>query len=105
MSNLGYVTTPGTFEGVVELLILELQRRGLYPGEIEEGLTARERIYGKGQRGLRDDHAGRSISIMSIMKMSRLRCLLGMGRWLASERMNSCFSTHKLFWVLWAVCI
>lgn len=56
--NIGYVTTPGTFEDVVDLLVPELRRRGVYPGPLEEQLTARERIYGKGQKGLRDDHAG-----------------------------------------------
>lgn len=58
--NIGYVTTPGTFEDVVELLIPELRRRGIYPElkDAGEGLTARERIYGKGQSGLRDDHTG-----------------------------------------------
>ncbi|KAI0378458.1 nitrilotriacetate monooxygenase component A [Hypomontagnella monticulosa] len=58
--NIGYVTTPGTFEEVVELLIPELRRRGIYPDAPEEGekLTARERVYGKGQSGLRDDHPG-----------------------------------------------
>ncbi|KAF7562606.1 hypothetical protein G7046_g1512 [Stylonectria norvegica] len=56
--NLAYVTTPGSFEDVVRLLIPELRRRGIYPELEEEQLTAREKIYGKGQRGLRDDHAG-----------------------------------------------
>ncbi|KAI0182380.1 luciferase-like domain-containing protein [Xylaria flabelliformis] len=59
--NIGYVTTPGSFEDVVELLIPELRRRGLYPEAQEnegETLTARERVYGKGQKGLRDDHPG-----------------------------------------------
>ena len=59
--NVGHVTTPGTFEDVVDLLIPELRRRGLYPATeeaTEEGLTARERIYGKGQRRLRKDHPG-----------------------------------------------
>ncbi|KAI8964967.1 bacterial luciferase-like protein [Daldinia sp. FL1419] len=58
--NIGYVTTPGSFEDVVELLIPELRRRGIYPDPLPEGetLTARERIYGKGQKGLRDDHVG-----------------------------------------------
>ena len=63
--NLGYVTTPGTFEEVVDLLIPELRRRGLYPAAPEaeaetetEGLTAREKVYGKGQRELRADHPG-----------------------------------------------
>lgn len=58
--NLGYVTTPGTFEEVVDLLIPELQRRGLYPEAFEEELTAREKIYGKGQSKLRPDHVGSS---------------------------------------------
>jgi FMN-dependent oxidoreductase (nitrilotriacetate monooxygenase family) len=56
--NLGYVTTPGTFEDVVDLLVPELRRRGLYPEAIEDGLTAREKVYGKGQSKLRDDHTG-----------------------------------------------
>ncbi|KAL0263393.1 hypothetical protein SLS55_002373 [Diplodia seriata] len=56
--NLAHVTTPGTFEDVVELLIPELRRRGLYPEKIEDGLTAREKVYGKGQSKLRDDHEG-----------------------------------------------
>ncbi|KAL2192823.1 luciferase-like domain-containing protein [Corynascus similis CBS 632.67] len=59
--NIAYVTTPGTFEEVVDLLIPELRRRGLYPDPVsdeEPGLTAREKIYGKGQKGLRDDHPG-----------------------------------------------
>ncbi|KAK0612127.1 xenobiotic compound monooxygenase, DszA family [Immersiella caudata] len=59
--NIGYVTTPGSFEDVVDLLIPELRRRGVYPelpGEEDEATTVREKVYGKGQRGLRDDHAG-----------------------------------------------
>lgn len=58
--NLGYVTTPGTFEEVVDLLVPELRRRGLYPGAALEGeqLTAREKIYGRGQKELLDDHTG-----------------------------------------------
>jgi len=56
--NLGYVTSPGSFEDVVDLLVPELRRRGIYPEAVEPGLTARERVYGKGQARLRDDHAG-----------------------------------------------
>jgi alkanesulfonate monooxygenase SsuD/methylene tetrahydromethanopterin reductase-like flavin-dependent oxidoreductase (luciferase family) len=58
--NLGYVTTPGTFEDVVELLVPELKRRGLYAqvGERKDGLTAREKVYGEGQAKLRGDHTG-----------------------------------------------
>ncbi|KAK3400426.1 luciferase-like domain-containing protein [Sordaria brevicollis] len=58
--NLAYVTTPGTWEEVVELLVPELRRRGVYPElEGEEGWTAREKIYGRGQKELRKDHVGR----------------------------------------------
>jgi FMN-dependent oxidoreductase (nitrilotriacetate monooxygenase family) len=56
--NVGYITTPGTFEDVIDLLIPELRRRGVYPEKTDEGLTAREKIYGKGQSKLRDDHTG-----------------------------------------------
>lgn len=57
--NIGYVTTPGTFEDVVDLLIPELRRRGIYSEPSEgEVLTAREKVYGKGQAGLRADHEG-----------------------------------------------
>ncbi|KAJ5901482.1 hypothetical protein N7495_002010 [Penicillium taxi] len=56
--NIGYVETPGTFEDVVEFLIPELRRRGIYAPKNESG-TMRERVYGKGQKGLRDDHPGK----------------------------------------------
>lgn len=55
--NIGYVTTPGSFEDVVNLLVPELRKRGIYSEE-NGGLTAREKIYGKGQSKLRVDHAG-----------------------------------------------
>ncbi|KAJ5739722.1 hypothetical protein N7533_012506 [Penicillium manginii] len=57
--NIGYVQTPGTFEDVVELLVPELRERGIYSPQ-NEGGTMRERIYGPGQRRLRDDHVGRT---------------------------------------------
>jgi alkanesulfonate monooxygenase SsuD/methylene tetrahydromethanopterin reductase-like flavin-dependent oxidoreductase (luciferase family) len=59
--NIGYVTTPGSFEDVVDLLVPELRRRGIYaeiPEEEDEEWTAREKVYGKGQKGVRDDHEG-----------------------------------------------
>ncbi|KAL6236664.1 hypothetical protein BDW75DRAFT_229315 [Aspergillus navahoensis] len=56
--NIAYVTTPGTFEDVVELLVPELRRRGIYSEAPQEGLTAREKVYGVGQAGLRSDHTG-----------------------------------------------
>lgn len=57
--NVGYVTTPGSFEDVVELLVPELRRRGIYSeAPADEELTAREKVYGKGQKELRADHTG-----------------------------------------------
>lgn len=59
--NIAYVVSPGSFKDVSELLAPELRRRGLLDDPIEEGapvLTYRERIYGKGQKGLRSDHPG-----------------------------------------------
>ncbi|KAJ5939940.1 hypothetical protein N7516_000108 [Penicillium verrucosum] len=50
--------TPGTFENVVELLVPELRRRGMYAPQGESG-TMRERVYGPGQKRLREDHVGR----------------------------------------------
>lgn len=58
--NVGYVISPGSFEDLVELLIPELRRRGRYPEKGHESQTGtmRERIYGKGQSKLREDHVG-----------------------------------------------
>jgi len=59
--NIGYVTTPGTFEDLIDLVIPELRKRGLYPealADSDEPLTAREKIYGQGQKELRDAHPG-----------------------------------------------
>lgn len=56
--NLGYVTTPGTFEDVVDLLVPELRRRGIYAPASKTPVTAREKVYGEGQARLRDDHFG-----------------------------------------------
>ncbi|KAJ3531148.1 hypothetical protein NM208_g9009 [Fusarium decemcellulare] len=55
--NVGHITTPGTWEDVVELLVPELRRRGIYTPAGDSG-TMRERFYGKGQTRLKDDHAG-----------------------------------------------
>ncbi|KPM36368.1 Dimethyl-sulfide monooxygenase [Neonectria ditissima] len=55
--NVGHITTPGTWEDVVEMLVPELRRRGIYAPRGESG-TMRERIYGQGHSRLRDDHTG-----------------------------------------------
>lgn len=56
-SNIGYVISPGSFEDLVDLLIPELRKRGVYPAREESG-TLRERVHGLGQSRLRDDHPG-----------------------------------------------
>ncbi len=57
--NLSYAITPGTFKDVVDLVIPELQRRGIFKTEYEEG-TYREKIFGKGQAKLPENHVGSS---------------------------------------------
>ncbi|MWB99675.1 LLM class flavin-dependent oxidoreductase [Agromyces seonyuensis] len=54
--NLAYAITPGTFEDVVEHVIPELQRRGVYPTEYGSG-TLREKLHGRGDK-LPEEHRG-----------------------------------------------
>jgi long-chain alkane monooxygenase len=54
--NLAYAITPGTFEDVVEFVVPELQRRGVYPTEYVEG-TLRNKLHGHGDR-LPAEHRG-----------------------------------------------
>lgn len=56
--NLPYAITPGSFADVVELLVPELQRRGVYPASYEPG-TLRQKLFGRGDR-LPDEHRGAS---------------------------------------------
>ena len=56
--NLAHITNPGSFEDIIDFVIPELQRRGLFRTEVEkEGLTARETFLGS--RWLLEDHPGR----------------------------------------------
>ena len=46
--NLTHITNPGSFEDMVELLLPELKRRGLFRTQVEkDGGTAREQILGQ----------------------------------------------------------
>ncbi|KAI1138356.1 Nitrilotriacetate monooxygenase component A/pristinamycin IIA synthase subunit A [Hypoxylon sp. FL0543] len=55
--NLAHVVNPGTFEDIIEFVIPELRRRGLFRTEVErEGVTAREVFFG--QPHLLSDHPG-----------------------------------------------
>ena len=55
--NLRQFLTPGTAEDFIELVVPELQRRGLYRTRYEES-TLRERLFGPGQTRLPDRHHG-----------------------------------------------
>lgn len=54
--NLAYATTPGTFEDVVDYVVPELRKRGVYPEEYRPG-TLRHKLFGQGDR-LPEDHRG-----------------------------------------------
>lgn len=46
--NLTHITNPGSFEDMIEFLLPELKRRGLFRSKIEkEGGTAREQFLGQ----------------------------------------------------------
>ncbi|MED3763387.1 LLM class flavin-dependent oxidoreductase [Ureibacillus terrenus] len=57
--NIAYAITPGTFADFAELITPELQRRGLLKTEYEEGVY-REKLFGKGNVYLSEDHIGSS---------------------------------------------
>jgi len=54
--NLAYAVTPETFADIVDLLVPELQRRGVYKQEYAPG-TLREKLFGRGPH-LETPHAG-----------------------------------------------
>lgn len=54
--NLAYATTPGTFSDVVEFIVPELQKRGVYKQSYTEG-SLRHKLFGKGDR-LGSEHIG-----------------------------------------------
>jgi len=58
--NIAYAISPGSFEDVIELLLPELRKRGLFWNDYAvPGGTYRENIFGiKGQAGLLPDHPG-----------------------------------------------
>jgi long-chain alkane monooxygenase len=47
--NLAYAVTPDTFSDIVDWLVPELQRRGVYKHEYAPG-TLREKLFGRGAR-------------------------------------------------------
>ncbi len=65
--NLAYAITPGTFEDIVEFIVPELQRRGVYQTEYVPG-TLRHKLHGRGDR-LPDEHRGAGYSVRRIAKV------------------------------------
>lgn len=55
--NLIYSVSPDDMVDVVDLVVPELQKRGIYRMEYESG-TLREKLYGRGNGRLRADHPG-----------------------------------------------
>jgi hypothetical protein len=55
--NLSHVVNPGSFEDIIEFLLPELRRRGIFREGVEkQGLTAREQFFGT--PSLLSDHPG-----------------------------------------------
>jgi FMN-dependent oxidoreductase (nitrilotriacetate monooxygenase family) len=54
--NLAHAITPGTFEDFIEFIVPELQARGRYWYDYDDSTTVRERLYGVGQKRVRNDH-------------------------------------------------
>ncbi|UFT98928.1 LLM class flavin-dependent oxidoreductase [Radiobacillus kanasensis] len=57
--NLAHLVTPGSLEDFVELVVPELQRRGIYKTEYSQG-TFREKIFREGDGTLAAEHPGRA---------------------------------------------
>jgi len=55
--NLAHLVTPGSLEDFVDLVVPELQRRGIYKKEYQEG-TFREKLFEKVGSVLPEDHPG-----------------------------------------------
>ncbi len=55
--NIVYAVSPGDLEDFVDLVVPELQRRGVYRTTYPPGVF-REKLYGPGHRRLADDHPG-----------------------------------------------
>lgn len=61
--NLAYAITPGTFEDIIEFIVPELQRRGVYQTAYTPG-TLRQKLHGRGDR-LPEEHRGAGFRVTS----------------------------------------
>jgi alkanesulfonate monooxygenase len=53
--NMAYAVTPETFSDIVDLVVPELQRRGVYKLDYASG-TLREKLFGPGHARLPSNH-------------------------------------------------
>jgi alkanesulfonate monooxygenase len=60
--NLAYAVTPETFSDIVDLVVPELQARGVYPTAYAPG-TLREKLYGPGRARLPASHPAASVRL------------------------------------------
>jgi alkanesulfonate monooxygenase len=60
--NLAYAVTPETFVDIVDLVVPELRRRGLYKTEYAPG-TLREKLYGPGRARLPESHPAARVRV------------------------------------------
>ncbi|OTG88563.1 LLM class flavin-dependent oxidoreductase [Acinetobacter sp. ANC 3832] len=67
--NLAYILAHQTFEDVVEFIVPELQKRGVYQTEYTQG-TLREKLFGRGAH-LSDDHRGARYRINNKHKLAQ----------------------------------
>ena len=79
--NLAYAISPGTFEDVVEFIVPELQRRGVYQTEYAPG-TLRHKLFGAGDR-LPAEHRGSLYRVGG--PLSTIDDVTGTGRPLRAE--------------------
>ena len=60
--NLAYAVTPETFTDIVDLVVPELQRRGVYKRDYAPG-TLREKLFGPGHARLPSDHPAAKVRL------------------------------------------
>jgi FMN-dependent oxidoreductase (nitrilotriacetate monooxygenase family) len=73
--NLAYAVTPESFSDFVDLVVPELQRRGIYKTEYQEG-TLREKLYGPSRSRLSLSHPGAAYRRADANKAARSEAVL-----------------------------
>ena len=69
--NLAYASTPASFEDVVEFIVPQLQKRGVYKNEYAKG-SLRQKLFGKGDR-LSSEHIGSTYRVGGVNSTARQR--------------------------------